>query len=251
MGLLKRGLQQIRHLIERAGYSLHPKADYFVADQLALLSGKHSVTIFDVGANEGKITRVYHNLFPDARIYCLEPIPHIAAQLRAGFDGIQVIESALADDDGTAHFYLKEFEDTSSLLQTDLAQMPESYRTVMQSKGSITVSTTRLDTLMDKLDIEHIDILKMDIQGGEYKALEGAYEALLNGKISVVAIEVFFEKYYSDHKLFSDILYILYKHHYRLHRLYNFNFSGTTGRPQWADAIFLAPGFSPSNGCKA
>jgi hypothetical protein len=82
----------------------------------------------------------------------------------------------------------------------------------------------------------------MDIQGGEYAALEGAAKALGDGRVSVVALEVFMERYYRDQPLFGDIAALLARHDYRLHRLYNISFSGRNGRPQWADAIFLAPG---------
>ena len=38
-------------------------------------------TVLDIGANVGKSARQYRQLFPDALIYCFEPLPHICAEL--------------------------------------------------------------------------------------------------------------------------------------------------------------------------
>ncbi|MEO0698775.1 MAG: FkbM family methyltransferase, partial [Pseudomonadota bacterium] len=201
--------------------------------------GASAPVIFDVGANEGKLAQTYRKHFPDARIFCLEPIPHFAARLRASQPSAEVIESALASEDGTASFFVNAFEDTSSLLQSDLGSMPQSYRPMMQPKDSIKVRTAKLDTLMGQFGLDTIGILKMDIQGGEYNALKGAAQALERKGIAIIALEVFLEAYYADQRLFGEIASLLAQYGYHLHRLYNINFSGTSGRPQWADAIFV------------
>jgi len=234
-------LQHARALVDRAGYTIYPKVDHFFDDQIALLASKDAPVVFDVGANKGKFVQNYRSLLPGAKIFCVEPIPQLAAQLRGARDDVEVIEAALSGEDGKASFYVNAFEDTSSLLSPDLDRMPDSYRTMMQPKESISVETARLDTLIDTHRLDRIDILKMDIQGGEYNALRGAEHCLSQGRISIIALEVFFETYYSDQKMFGDLAVLLAKHKYRMHRLYNINFSGQTGRPQWADAIFVAP----------
>ena len=176
--MVRSGLQRIRRLIDRAGNNIYPKADHFVSDQVDLLGGASAPVIFDVGANEGKFAQTYRQHFPDARIFCLEPIPHVAARLRAGQPSADVIESALASEDSTASFFVNAFEDTSSSLQSDLRSMPQSYRPMMQPKDSIKVRTAKLDTLMGQFSLDTINTLKMDIQGGEYNALKGASQAL-------------------------------------------------------------------------
>ncbi|MEE4537190.1 MAG: FkbM family methyltransferase [Erythrobacter sp.] len=245
MALTRRLLQTVRRLIERAGYEVHPKADHFISDQVALLPDRAAPVIFDIGANNGKFAHSYRTCLPSARVFCLEPIPHLAAKLReeqAGSrEGVEVIEAALSDADGYAPFFINEFEDTSSLLQPDSEGMPESYRSAMKPKKRVEVRTTRLDTLMRQCNLERIDILKMDIQGGEYAALKGAAESLAARRISIIALEVFMERYYRDQPVFGDIAALLARYDYRLHRLYNISFSGRNGRPQWADAIFIAP----------
>lgn len=247
MALKNRLLQRARSLIERVGYEVHPKVDHFISDQVALLPGVVAPVVLDVGANNGKFARSYRARFPGARLVCLEPIPHLAARLRelkgAAHGGFEVIETALSNTDGSASFVINQFEDTSSLLEPDSEQMPESYRSAMQPKARVEVRTARLDTLMQECDLQSIDILKMDIQGGEYAALEGAAAALAARRISIIALEVFMERYYRDQPLFGDIAALLARHDYRLHRLYNISFSGRSGRPQWADAIFLSPRF--------
>jgi len=238
---LHQSLQSVRAMISRAGYSIYPNTDYFIADQIALLSGKPDPIVFDVGANGGQFARAYRTKLPQARLFCLEPIPHLARGLRQDLPDTEVVELALASSDGLATFHLNEFEDTSSLLAPDLKRMPESYRSAMRPKRSIEVGTVRLDSLMTQYSLEHIDILKMDIQGGEYAALQGAKECLEREQVSIIALEVFFEAFYCDQPRFGDIAALLAQNNYRLHRLYNINFSGRSGRPQWADAIFIGP----------
>lgn len=247
MSLKNRALQHMRALIGRAGYAIHPNTDYFVPDQIALLDGKADPTIFDVGANKGKFAREYRARLHNARMFCLEPIPHLAHKLRDDLPGSEVVEAALSNADGTATFHLNEFEDTSSLLAPDLERMPATYRSVMQPKQRIEVRTARLDSLMEQFVLERIDILKMDIQGGEYAALEGAEKSLAEGRVSIVALEALFETYYAKQPQFGDIAALLARHDYRLHRLYNLVCSGRDGRLQWADAIFIAPSVRAAN----
>lgn len=47
-------------------------------------------------------------------------------------------------------------------------------------QGGFTVPLTRLDDALDRLEIQHVDLLKIDIEGAEVQALRGA-EKLLSG----------------------------------------------------------------------
>lgn len=59
-----------------------------------------------------------------------------------------------------------------------------------------------------------IDILKMDIQGGELLALKGAQSLLEASRIRLLALEVEFKPLYKDQPLFWDICAYLYRFGY-------------------------------------
>ena len=61
---------------------------------------------------------------------------------------------------------------------------------------------------MQENKIESVDILKLDLQGGELDALDGASKSLKEGKIKCILCEVMFECHYynqpSAGKLLND-----------------------------------------------
>jgi hypothetical protein len=85
--------------------------------------------------------------------------------------------------------------------------------------------------LASSKNLRHIDLLKMDIQGGEYEALHGATELLANGAIDLIYSEAFFVPMYANQPLFGDLVSYLAKWNYRLHLIYNQNINGISGRP--------------------
>ena len=57
----------------------------------------------------------------------------------------------------------------------------------MDSK--ITVNTITLDKLFDDYNIKHVNLLKLDIEGSEYRALLGARNSLKKGIIDYISFE--------------------------------------------------------------
>jgi FkbM family methyltransferase len=70
-----------------------------VAAALAVLRPAHLV---HVGAHEGEEVLGYRAAGIDGRITLVEPIPALAARLRARFVDVEVVEAACSDTDGTA-----------------------------------------------------------------------------------------------------------------------------------------------------
>lgn len=84
-------------------------------------------------------------------------------------------------------------------------------------KQRIEVPMQTLDNIIDILKIPHVDILKLDIEGHEYKALLGAERSIAHGKISIIAFEfgihqVESRNFFKDfHAFFSKYDYKLFK----------------------------------------
>jgi hypothetical protein len=106
----------------------------------------------------------------------------------------------------------------------------------------VSVDTRTLDSFVAERDIATIDILKMDIQGGELAALRGAQDFLTGSRIRLIALEVEFKPLYKEQPLFWDICEFLYRFGYSFFSLYDAVYHERNRNVLcWADAIFLAP----------
>jgi len=205
--------------------------------QKQLLKGKAN-TIFDLGANYGSVTIEYKKIFPDASVYAFEPFPDIFKSLKETMSvmkGVYVFDKAVADKTGTRTFYVNENADTNSLFKSQETGMSSDQ--MARNKSSIEVKTISLDEFCEEKNIQFIDILKMDIQGGELDALKGAAKLLREKKIGLIYAEAFFIPQYAQQPLIQDLMVYLDSVGYQLQDIYN-PFYGK-GSLAWCDAIFL------------
>jgi FkbM family methyltransferase len=119
------------------------------------------LTIFDVGAFGGEFSFYCYN-FAD-KIYAFEPDPSPYAALKKrvekyGMDKIEIFPLAIAASTGERTFHASG-QGGSRLLTDSEAQPPE--------KEKIKVKTITLIDFMEEHKIDHIDIFKIDIEGGE------------------------------------------------------------------------------------
>lgn len=145
---------------------------------LPRLLGPDSVFI-DVGANQGEFTLVAAKRARQGRVVAVEPVPalreDLAVNLRLnGFDHVTVVPVALADRPGTLtlfadHRTVEGFrnEGTASLWAGG------GRREVV---GEVEVDT--LDRLVAKLALDRVDLVKIDVEGGELAVLRGGRESL-------------------------------------------------------------------------
>ena len=118
----------------------------------------------DIGAHEGEILRHIVRFAPHGRHVAFEPIPHLAARLRAGFPEVAVHEAACAEHPGSAEFVLVENAPAYSGLRQRLYDRPD------VALRNIRVQVARVDDL-----VRHaVSLIKVDVEGGEYHALLGA-----------------------------------------------------------------------------
>jgi FkbM family methyltransferase len=124
--------------------------------------------VVDGGAHLGYVTQLA--AARGARVIAFEPNPETRSLLerglqRAGFaERVRVIPRALADRTEDRELYLSGGGDTSSLFDHP------------GSSGAVTVSCVRGDEIFGEDD--RVAVLKLDIEGGEVRALEGMRETL-------------------------------------------------------------------------
>lgn len=242
--MIKRVLKQI---LASFDYEVRKRSHHFVddfTDQTKLLHQQDVKYIFDLGANIGQTAAKYRRLFPSATIYSFEPTDEAFKTLCETFKDCDFVKpQKLAVTNATGHKQFFSYKDsvTNSLLpvaaRADRYMFPSSMETVQCAE----VQTITIDEFCRKENIEQINILKMDIQGGEILALQGAVGLLSKQAIDLVYAEVLFSQLYENQANFHEVNKLLEDYGYSLYGIYNFN-RCSNGKLGFADAIFISNG---------
>jgi FkbM family methyltransferase len=139
--------------------------------------------VVDGGANVGFYAMLQASR--GARVVAFEPNPQTMARLRAGiarngFDAlVTTVPAALADQAGKNRFYVA---DSNTIGGTIFQNLDDSQR-----RPTTEVDLVALDEALRGLDIAHVDLLKLDVEGAECLALDGAVRSL--GQVRAVVVE--------------------------------------------------------------
>src|ERR1700676_3598167 len=197
-------------------------------DQKRLL--KEAMVIFDVGANIGQTSERYRKMYPSAHIWAFEPTPDAFNQLENRFrrdDRFHPIALALGDKQGAAMMHLGPGSQTNSML----------FRKNRPTK-TIEIRADTLDTFCADTSIDHIDILKVDVEGMESKVFAGAARMFRTTTIRLVFTEVYFYPAYENMPLFWDLHTQLEALGFVFYGLY-FSARGAGGRLSFGNALYL------------
>ena len=130
----------------------------------------------DVGANRGNWTSMVLDCCPSAKGLLFDPSQSAAGMLKQKFaatKGIEVLDVAVGDAPGYLPFFEEEGAgETSSLLQH-----------VSSSGVARQVPITTIDCEIKKRDWPRIDYLKIDAEGYDFHALQGAKQLLHEGQV--------------------------------------------------------------------
>ena len=208
--------------------------------------------IFDIGARYGGTTARYRELIPDAKIYAFEPFSdsfHKAQSRHRDDSGVVLTQAAVSDIPGTRAFYTNDSNDehgtdaqavvdgTHSLLPRP-SEGKRYYPENAELTNSVDVSVITLDGFVEREAIEKINVLKMDIQGGELMALKGGQRLLDNQRVDLIYTEVSLVPHYEDGPLFDEIWSHLRGFGYSLYSLFDIFFAAD-GQVRQADALFV------------
>jgi len=230
--------QLIRRTIYRGKPNLQSLDDPY-ADIARLLAGQRVQTVIDLGASDGRVAKRLGRLFPEARLHLFEPNPDYRAALEA-LHAEQPrfchYDRVIGAEAGARTFFMTR-DPGSSGLYAPTGAMTEAYPDQAARAGERTVDVTTLDGWSAEQGVDTIDLIKLDIQGGEADALRGA-SRLLDGSVKLIYTETFFQAFYEGGATFSDIDSVLRKHGFGLYSLYKPRHD-ERGRLLFADAIFV------------
>lgn len=172
--------------------------------------------IFDIGANVGTYS-IDLSKNPDAQIYSFEASPVAFKVLQNNTNNIKNImplNFAVSDSITKLQFY--DYNDR------DFSQHATLYEDVIvdchkQQTKEYEVQTTTVDVFAEENNISEIDLLKIDVEGHEYKVLQGAQKMLQTKSIKAIQFE--FNEFNSISRVFFKDFYKILHLNYQIYRL--------------------------------
>ena len=137
-------------------------------------------TIVDLGSNVGLSILYFRLRFPQARIVGVEPDPAAFALLVRNTErlpGVSVRHAAISDRDGTTLLWSAPSAVASALEHTHGAQRP------------VEVPARTLARVLADAGVGEVDILKLVVEGSEFRALESLDDL---GRVGVITGEIVF-----------------------------------------------------------
>ncbi len=129
---------------------------------------KPGMTFVDVGGNKGDFALIAAKTTADrARVLCIEPEPDNVAWIRKSvarnrYTSVEVLDVALAERDGQDTLFLGPKSGWHTLVEDPTLVV-----------GTITVPTRTLDGVLAERGIDHVDVIKIDVEGAEDRVLAG------------------------------------------------------------------------------
>lgn len=164
---------------------------YLVMDVLRRrLSDVRSPTIFDVGANVGKITMLFRQAFPGAAIWAFEPNPHSYEQLvdNVSHPQTRCFNLGMGSSRKMGRLYLPVTPGSLSSAATTHRDLLVEFHHASEIED-VVFETVTLDCFCDDQQIDRIDFLKIDTEGNELDVLLGGGKMLFEGRIQILQFE--------------------------------------------------------------
>ncbi len=217
---------------------------------VTLLELDELIDVVDIGANPIDGDAPYKKLLDGnlARVFGFEPNEDALARLNAMKGPNETYVGKAVYDGSQQQLKICKAQGMTSLLEPNMELL--SYLRYFSEHGKVkerlTVQTTRLD---DVEEIQNIDYLKIDIQGGELEVFKNAPNLL--AECCVIHSEVEFLPMYEGQPLFSEVEMYLREQGFIFHRfsplvskiiqpmLINNNPRGEPSQVIWADAVFI------------
>lgn len=143
---------------------------------LVALSIPQNSTVIDVGANSGQTLLNIVPFHPSLKYIAIEPNNYCSTYLKElcilnNFTNVTVFNNALSNKDETITLFFRYREDI-------MATTTPAFRKFTNYANSIDIHAITGDELFKKNNIEDISLIKIDVEGGEYKVILGLVETI-------------------------------------------------------------------------
>jgi FkbM family methyltransferase len=174
----------------------------------ANLIKKKDPVIVEIGCNDGSHTLEFLGAFPNGKIICFEPDERAAKRFKKKVNDPRVVffSCAIGSVDGTARFFASggnplatpdprfpEDWDLSGSIHPPLLHLQTTPRVTFANQVEVTIQ--RLDSMIQELGLEKVDLIWADVQGAEADLIWGGRQTLRNTH--------YFYTEYSDQELYA------------------------------------------------
>jgi FkbM family methyltransferase len=193
----------------------------------------HGDVIIDAGANIGMFALYAFVEYNPSRVFCFEPAPNCLDALRVNLarwaDRVVIVDSALGDSEGEAEFtYYPGYSIMSGLFanknrdldvlkagaRTQVARVSEFsveecmidalVRNKLENSVSFKCPITTVSNVIDKYDIQIVNLLKIDVERAENAIIRGVNDEHWE-RIKQVVVEVH-DQGAREHEVMRDML---------------------------------------------
>jgi len=198
-------------------------------------------TVIDVGANQGQFAVQISKVFPDAELYCFEPLAEPFAELQRWAktqrqqQRVKVFNVALGEKEEERTMFLHTTHSPSSSLLQSTDVCSELYPQT-QAQASVTIKLMTLDGVLGGAMLKPDVLIKLDTQGYEKQVIIGGSETFRRAAACIIEVNLF--RLYEDQPSFVELVSLLDQYGYR----YAGNLEQTydkQGKVVYVDAVFL------------
>ena len=204
--------RSLNRFYENRNHDIYSNGEITILKKISKTNPK---IIVDGGANIGKYSLVTLEYIPHCRIYALEPVESTFQELQKNTEGhnsIITICKGLYSKNCTQEINIFNSNTHSSLYDIRGGA-------VYDVKEKFNIELMRGDDFMEDMNIDFIDLLKLDLEGAEYDALVGFEQALAQKKIRAIQFEYGYINI-STRKLLIDFYELCERHGYIIGKIF-------------------------------
>jgi FkbM family methyltransferase len=188
------GRRLLLHSFRHKGYWFHGRRREQATTEFFQQALRPGDTVVEVGGHIGYLTMLFAELVGRAgRVVVFEPgrnnLPYLRENVR-GLPGVEIVEQAVSDQDGVATFFEEQLTGQNNSLLGDYERFSQNRQLAFSNEAyeRRDVTTVRLDTFLERRAMQP-DFVKIDIEGAEFLALQGAMK-MVREQRPILVVEV-------------------------------------------------------------
>jgi len=137
---------------------------------------KEDFVVFDIGANIGVFTCFAANVVKKVKVFAFEPVSMVFDILKKNtesYRNIEIFQLSLGSREETKEILIRTWNPGYSTIKDSAVQRPKESFDIKEN-----IKISKLDNIVNKLNLEKINFIKIDVEGYEVEVLRGGIETI-------------------------------------------------------------------------
>ena len=137
---------------------------------------KEDFVVFDIGANIGVFTCFAANVVKKVKFFAFEPVSMVFDILKKNtesYRNIEIFQLSLGSREETKEILIRTWNPGYSTIKDSAVQRPKESFDIKEN-----IKISKLDNIVNKLNLEKINFIKIDVEGYEVEVLRGGIETI-------------------------------------------------------------------------